>query len=98
MWSTKAVKCFMRQLIFIPYKTRIKVDEERIIEIEINNGIRQGCAGSNTLFKLLTYIILKKIEGKAEGYKDEQIRVNLLFYADDGILLAAFREEAQKNI
>ena len=55
-------------------------------EINITSGIRQGCTGSTTLFKLLTYIITSKIEEKGKGFMNEMFKISALFYADDGML------------
>ena len=41
-------------------KTYLKLNEEIRKEIEITSGIKQGCTISTTLFKLVTYLIIKK--------------------------------------
>ena len=60
----------------------------KIKQINISNGIRQGCTGSITLFKLLTYYIINKLENECEGYQDDLLKIVALFFADDRLLLA----------
>ena len=50
--------------------------EERI---EITSGIRQGCTGSTTLFKLITYEIIKELERNGEALEIENTKINSLF-------------------
>ena len=50
--------------------TKIKIGEiER--KLEITSGIKQGCTLSSTLFKLITYKIIRELEQKGKGYKIE---------------------------
>ena len=54
----------------------------------MNSGIRQGCTGSTTLFKIVTFKIMQKFEELNRGFKDENFNLTSLFYADDGMLMA----------
>ena len=69
--------------------------EERI---EISSGIRQGCTGSTTLFKLITYEIIKELEKNGEGLEMEDTQINSLFFADDSLTMADSIEKARKNL
>ena len=67
-------------------------------KIEITSGIRQGCPISATLFKLVTYEIMNKLEKEGAQYEVNNIRINSMFYADDSILIAKNIEDASRNI
>ena len=54
--------------------------------INITSGIRQGCTGSTTLFKIITYMIINELNSRGAGYKDDIVNVNSLYFADDGLL------------
>ena len=66
--------------------------------INITSGIRQGCTGSTTLFKIITYMIISELNSRGTGYKDDTIKINSLFFADDGLLLANNIEDATNNL
>ncbi|MEL6606481.1 MAG: reverse transcriptase family protein, partial [Cyanobacteria bacterium J06614_10] len=78
--------------------TIIEIGEDFKEEMKITNGIKQGCTGSTTFFKLITYKIIKELRSKGEGYKDEIFNINSLFFADDGLLLAKNEETAREII
>ena len=59
--------------------------EENIVA---KSGIRQGCTLSATLFKLITYRIIKEINRKMKGYQTDKITIRALFFADDGLLMS----------
>lgn len=94
--DSKIIQCIKE--IYSKDKTKIKVCEGKEIEINITNGIRQGCTGSTTLFKLITYMILNKLQKNGCGYKDYHVMINTLFFADDGLQMSTSKEEAVKNI
>ena len=71
---------------------------ENIQEIEVTSGIRQGCTISATLFKLITYKIIKELENKIKGYKTNKVNIKTLFFADDGLIISKNEEEARKDI
>ena len=68
------------------------------LKIPIESGIKQGCTGSTTLFKLITYIIIKEMEEKGEGFDNNICKINTLFFADDGLQLSTTIEAATRNI
>ena len=57
------------------------------IKFNITSGIRQGCTLSSTIFKMVTYKIMDSIEKECKGIKINDMNINALFYADDGIIL-----------
>ena len=66
--------------------------------INITSGIKQGCTGSTTLFKLITYEIIKELEKYGECLKIEGTSINSLFFADDSLTMAETKENATKNL
>ena len=73
--------------------TKIKLNDDTEETIKITSGIRQGCTGSTTLFKLITYRIAKEIMATGMGYRDLQIYLPILLFADDGLLLSQSLKE-----
>lgn len=78
--------------------TKIKLGENREISIPVTSGIRQGCTGSTTLFKIVTFKIIQKLQALDKGFKDENFSITSLFYADDGLLLASSIEDAERVV
>ena len=62
----------------------------------LTGGIRQGCTLSPQLF-VMVVIIINSIVGSRMGYRDD-FYVPVLFYADDGLLLAKSCGEAEDMI
>ena len=56
--------------------------------INITSGRRQGCTGSTMLFKLITYMIISELNRRRTGYRDQNVNIEFLYFADDGLLLA----------
>ena len=67
-------------------------------EMEITSGIKQGCTVSTTLFKLVTYMIMSKLEEKGIPYEIDNIKLSSIFFADDSIAIAKTMEDAIKNL
>ena len=67
-------------------------------EIEITSGIRQGCNLSTTLFKIITFQILEEINSNTYGFKSDIANINMLFSADDGLMLSPSIRQAKVNI
>ena len=66
--------------------------------IDITSGIKQGCTGSTTLFKLITYEIIKELERNGESLEIDENNLNSLFFADDSLTMADTIEKARKNL
>ena len=64
----------------------------------MSSGIRHGCMGSTSIFKLVTYEIMQDLEKLDKGYKDDNFNITSLFFADNGMLLASSIEDAEKVI
>ena len=58
--------------------------------MDVTSEIRQGCTASTTLCKLITYKIIQEIQ-QIHGYTDDALRIDYLFDADDGMILAEER-------
>ena len=77
--------------------TKIQLEKNKEIEIEVTSGIRQGCTASTVLFKLITYKIIEETR-KTEGIQILGPKITCLFYADDGLILAKDKEKAERSI
>lgn len=84
--------------IYYNDSTNIKLGNEEELTIKITNGIKQGCTGSTTLFKLITYMIMTELEEKGTGFQNEEIKLSSLYFADDGLILSPTLEDTKKNI
>ena len=78
--------------------TKLKVRDDLEIELNINNGIRQGCNLSPTLFKMITFRIMEEMQLKCKGFQVHGAKINTLFYADDGLIIEESIEEAEKSV
>ena len=78
-------------------KTKICIGEEEI-EIDINTGVKQGCTASTVFFKIITYIIMSKVEEKGIEYEVDGLNISTLFFADDSMALAKTEKAAKKNL
>ena len=74
-------------------KTVLTKENEFLDDIEITSGIKQGCNSSGTLFLLITYLIIDELNKMKIGFKTKQLKINNLFFADDGILIAETVQE-----
>ena len=77
--------------------TKIQLEKNKEIEIEVTSGIRQGCTASTVLFKLITYKIIEEMR-KTEGIQILGPKITCLFYADDGLILAKDKEKAERSV
>ena len=87
--------------IFNIYKndsTDLYMNQNLISKLNITSGIRQGCKGSTTLFKLVTYIIIKHLRKTNLGFRNSKFHIPLLFFADDGLMLSNSAQEASHLI
>ena len=84
--------------IYTGDKTAICLNSKTKVGIQITSGIRQGCTGSTSFFKLLTYIIAKEIESNKVGFRNHKFAWPILFFADDSLLLTNSIEEGTENL
>ena len=54
--------------------TKMLLEENKEIEIEVTSGIRQGCTSSTVLFKLIAYKIIEKMR-KTERQRESRKKV-----------------------
>ena len=67
-------------------------------EIEVSSGIRQGCTGSTFFFKIVTFIILERLEEMGVMFKIDDIEISSLWFCDDTTMIANSIEAASKNL
>lgn len=84
--------------IYTGDKTSVCLNSNVKTEIQVTSGIRQGCTGSTSFFKLLTYIIVKSIESAKVGFTNHKFSLPILFFADDSLLLTSSVEDAKKGL
>ena len=82
--------------IYLNDFTEIQIGELRK-HINITSGIRQPLA-LTMLFKLITYMIISELNRRGTGYLDENVNIESLYFADDGLLLANSIEDAKSNL
>lgn len=54
--------------------TNIYFNGTKQAEMEITNGIRQGCNGSTILFLIITFVIIERLEKENIGYENEKFK------------------------
>ena len=94
MNENRRLNCF----ISIMPAINIKLNGNKITNMKVTSGIRQGCTGSTTLFKLVTFIIIKEIKNYNHGFRNRKYFITALFFADDGLLMAETKTEAEQMI
>ena len=61
-------------------EARVRNGEEMLDEIEVTNGLRQGCTMAPTLFNMYAYVVLERWLEKVEGV--EGIGIHILYKLD----------------
>ena len=84
--------------MYVNDRTEVYREGELMGEVEVRNGIRQGCTGSPRLFVMVVSRIIERMISSGMGYEVWGMRVPVLFYADDGLLMARSREEAERMV
>ena len=79
-------------------KTRMYMNDTLQCEVNITNGIRQGCNGSTVLFLMVTYLIIDKLTVSSSNFKCDVCVIAAIFFADDGLLMAQSVAEAEEGI
>ena len=70
----------------------------KVAEVEVTSGIRQGCTASTLFFKIVTFIILERLEELGVMFEVEGILISSLWFCDDTTMIANSIEAARKNI
>ncbi|MEL6606438.1 MAG: reverse transcriptase family protein, partial [Cyanobacteria bacterium J06614_10] len=84
--------------IYTNDKTNLYLNNQLQTTVDVTSGIRQGCNGSTVFFLIITYIMIKELEIVNKGFKNEHFHIPALLYADDGLLLAHSKEDAETCI
>ena len=84
--------------IYTNDSTTLYLNAQKVIDIEITSGIRQGCNMSALLFILVTYKIIEDIDKFNKGYNDEEFKISSLFYMDDGIIFTHEKDQMERII
>ena len=74
--------------IYTHDSTRLHLNHEKQTEIEVTCGVRQGCNCSTVLFLMTTYVIIEQLQQAKLGFRNRSVEIPVLFYADDGLVLA----------
>ena len=61
---------------------------EMLGETEVTNEIRRGCTEPPQHFVMIVNVIIDSVVGSRRGYRDDDYYAPVLFYEDDGLLLA----------
>ena len=75
--------------------TNIYREGRHMGEVEVRRGIRQGCTGSPQLFIMVVAMIIEQLLRSGLGFRMDGLYMPVLFYADDGMLLAERVGEAE---
>ena len=78
-------------------ETMIKMGDKET-KIAITSGIKQGCTASTVFFKLITYLIIDKLEREGEIVEVGGVGLNSLWFADDSLVLSNSVEGTARNI
>ena len=75
--------------------TLVSLNDDTSEEVDVTSGIWQGSTGSTTLFKIVTYIITREKQKTTIGFRKEKFYIPILFFEDDGLILADSLQETQ---
>ena len=78
--------------------TNMQRNEKSLGNVEITSGIRQGCSGSPQLFVMVVNRIINEIKKQGLGFRNSSFYIPVLFYADDGLVLARSVKEAEQMV
>jgi len=76
----------------------IKLNDQLTDWFPINNGVKQGCLLSPTLFSLYIEGLVDELKSARAGIDSNNDHVAALFYADDIVLLAHNEESLQLEL
>jgi hypothetical protein len=75
------------------------MEERYSKDIKINQGVRQGCSLSSTLFNIYLDDVIRewKTENNPEIWLKETAALNTLLFADDQIIIRESEDELQRS-
>ena len=96
-------KCDLRMIevlvnLYCGDQTVIFREGKEMGRTEVKCGIRQGCTGSPQLFVMVVNMLVERMVKSGLGYESDMMRVPVLFYADDGLMFARDRREAERML
>ena len=77
-------------------EARIRVDEELLEKIEMNNGLRQGCTMAPTLFNLYAGVVAEKQTEAMQDVKD--VGMELLYKLDQQLFRRSTRGASEVTV
>ena len=78
--------------------TDVQRNGKSLGSVEVTSGIRQGCSGSPQLFVMVVNKIIDAIKRNGMGFRSDLFYIPVLFYADDGLVLAGSVAEAEQMV
>ena len=76
--------------------TEVYMKNQKLFEIEATSGIRQGCTLSPLLFVIVVNEVIRSLQQSKLGFRNKEVYIPALFYADDGLILSNDRDEMEK--
>ena len=84
------------QSLYEDVKCAVKVNEYLTPFIDVEQGVKQGCKISPTLFSLYINNLAKEIKQMNLGVDIDDYQISILMYADDVALIAPDVESFQR--
>ena len=78
--------------IYTGDRTQIWFQNRKVGEVDVTSGIRQGCTCSPWLFVMVMNDIIEKLIDTKIGFRNEVLKIPILMFADDGLLMAQSKE------
>ena len=69
---------------------------QKLFEIEATSDIRQGDTLSPLLFVIVVNDVIRSLQQSKLGFRNKEVCIPALFYADDGLILSNDRDEMEK--
>ena len=77
--------------IYSQDRTELWFDGREVGLVDVSSGIRQGCTGSPWLFVMVMNEIIEKMILTKVGFRNNLVKIPILMFADDGLLLTQTR-------
>ena len=101
--TMKKYKCDARIIeivakLYTEDSTNLIINDNKVGEVTVKSGIRQGCTLSPLLFIMVLNHIIDEIVNAKAGFRNDTVYVPTLFFADDGLLLSQNQRELEKML